>query len=586
MNIRTASISLCLAAVLPALAQGLHKEIDVKQKIEPVKREASRITVLPSLRLTPIEKPRLSFSDRTVTSRVPNLITTLDPMAYGDTLYVSPYRGYVALGVGTPLLNTLFSAGYRAIDNDKTRLSLWSQYDGDIYTRSIPVEAEGGGSRKMYWRDHTASIGADLHQAVGKKSFIDAGADYTYAYHNVPFADTYFGQNMSRANMQAIFSSSEDELDYTIAARWRHFGFYHMSGRERLASEEIYEGIGTLRQNLFGLGATSKVDMSDDSEIGLDVDADFLRTSDYLNPVYPFTTTAFNTARTSGLIALHPHYTYSTQTLRLRLGAEVDLSINDGKALHISPEASVAWTPSQLIALEAKATGGAQLNPLASLYDVTPYISPFLAYGQSHIPYAFDGKVTLGPVFGAYIELFGGYAKADSWLMPMYADELPAGALFNATDVSSWHLGAAVGYDYRDKLSARISYETAPNDYDKCYYMWRDRARHVVSADLKVRPVKNVLVTLGYEFRTGRRLFTPEEIDLGSAPSGESLTVFTNSPLNLGCVSNLSLGAALTVTDPLTIFARGENLLNRRFCHIGGRISQGTNFMVGASLKF
>lgn len=124
MNIRTAILALGLGVATLASAQGLHKEINVDQKIEPVKRDASRINVLPTLQLPAVSRPQLSFSDRVVTTRVPNAITTLAPMAYGDKLYESSYRGYVVLGLGAPLFNASFSAGYRAIDTEKTRLSL------------------------------------------------------------------------------------------------------------------------------------------------------------------------------------------------------------------------------------------------------------------------------------------------------------------------------------------------------------------------------------------------------------------------------------------------------------------------------
>lgn len=587
MNIRIASVSLGLILPLCTFAQGLHKEINVEQKIEPVKREAARINLLPSLQLPPVARPQLSFSDRVVTAHVPNTINTLDPVAFGDRLYVSPYRGYVALGLGAPLFNATFSAGYRAIDNDRTRLSLWSQYDGDIYTQTIPVTGGPSSSVKNYWRDHTASIGADIHQAVGKESFIDGGLDYTYAYHTVPIGHLSYGQNVSRVNARAIFSSHEDALEYSAGLRYRHFGFYHLSapaGYKYIYDKAPYS---TVRQNIFGASITTKLAASDESSIGLDVDADFLRTGKSLTPVYPFNDNmAVNGDKTTGLVSITPHYDYSASTVHARLGLQADLSVNDGKFFHIAPEVSLAWTPSQIVGFEVKAHGGSSLNSLSTLYDITPYISSFMTYGQSHIPYAFDGRITVGPFLGAYIEFFGGYAKANGWLMPTYVPATPGGAMFDRVDLSAWHFGAAIGYDYRKTLSARVSYETAPNDYDKSFYEWRDRAKHVVNAELKIRPIKPLLLSLDWEFRAGRRIYYTVVTDLDTSIPDHPLTIYTNEPTSLGCVSNLSLGAGFTVTDPLTIFARGENLLNRRFYHLGERYSQGTTFLIGASLKF
>jgi len=96
MDKRTIILAFGLSLCTGAFAQGLHKEITVEQEIVPQKRDASRITVLPTVTLPTIQPARLNYSDRVVTSRVPNAITTLEPIAFGDKLYTSPYKGYVA----------------------------------------------------------------------------------------------------------------------------------------------------------------------------------------------------------------------------------------------------------------------------------------------------------------------------------------------------------------------------------------------------------------------------------------------------------------------------------------------------------
>ncbi|WP_217938816.1 TonB-dependent receptor [Duncaniella muris] len=610
MNTRSTIFSLCLALGTPLFGQGLHKEINVEQEIVPVKRDAARITILPTLQLPAVSKPQLAFSNRVVTTRVPNSISTLEPVAYGENLFSSPYRGYVALGLGAPLFNGAFSAGYRILDTDRTRLSAWGQYDGDIYTQKTD-------ERKEYWRDHSASLGVDLHQAIGSKSFLNAGVDYTYGYHTIPSAWDSFSQSISRFNLSALYTSRAQGLDWTAALRYRHFGFYNSNAPQRLhfissvpdtdfpihiftpgqtgaadspapGQTEVYAvpGESPVRQNLFGASLTGKLSFGDNTSLGLDADADFLHTGSHLSPRYPYLSYGDYSAKdgsTVGLIALTPHLDYSSATVKARIGAQVDVSINNGRVFHIAPEASLAWTPSQLVGFEIKAHGGSDLNQLSSLYDVTPYLNSSMAYSQSHIPYALDGRVTVGPFFGAYLEFFGGYAKANDWLMPVVADSYLGGAVFDRIDLSAWHGGAAVGYDYRKQLSARISYETAPNDYDNSFYEWRDRARHVVNAELKLRPLTPLQITLGWQFRAGRRCYGMA--DNLSGATGD-LQIYSPQARSLGCVSDLSLGASYAATDALSIFAGGENLLNRRYYRIGDRYSQGIRFMIGASLKF
>ncbi|MCM1355806.1 MAG: hypothetical protein NC212_05300 [Staphylococcus sp.] len=583
MNTRIALIALSLLSVATVSGQGLHKEINVDQEIVPVKRDASRINVLPTLSLPAISRPQLSFSDRVVTTRVPNSITTLAPVAYLDKLHESPYRGYVALGLGAPLFNATFSAGYRAIDTEKTRLSIWSQYDGDIY-RDKHTDIVGGPVTEVtdYWRDHSATIGADLCQSVGKNTDLNANVDYTYAYHTAPIGVYTYSQNVSRANASVGLASHGDGLQYSIGARYGHFGFYHFdfpAGFNYLLADYPEKGA---RQNLAAIDGSVSLPMGETTEVAIDLSADFLHSSSHITPIHPLHFSFDNAgSETTGLIAVTPHFDFGSQAVKGHIGAEVDFSINDGKAIHIAPEVSFAWTPTQLLGIEIKAHGGSSLNSLAELYAYSPYLNPFATYGQSHIPVALDGRLTVGPFLGAYLELYGGYAKANGWLMPVENSYAGYG-IFDRVDLSAWHAGAAIGYDWRDRFSARVSYETAPNDYDNSYYEWRDRAKHVVNAELKVRPIKPLLVTLGWEFRAGRHTYYNNEVfgDLGV------FQYYTPVPVSLGCVSDLSLSAAYSVTDRLTVFLNGENLLNRRYDLFSFRPSQGTTVMVGASLKF
>ena len=76
-------------------AQDLHKDITVEQAVTPAKREASRITVLPTVQLTPVKAASLNYSSKVVTTNVPNTFTTLDPVAWGDKLYTSPYLSLI-----------------------------------------------------------------------------------------------------------------------------------------------------------------------------------------------------------------------------------------------------------------------------------------------------------------------------------------------------------------------------------------------------------------------------------------------------------------------------------------------------------
>ncbi len=56
--------------------------------------------------------------------------------------------------------------------------------------------------------------------------------------------------------------------------------------------------------------------------------------------------------------------------------------------------------------------------------------------------------------------------------------------------------------------------------------------------------------------------------------------------VSLRTVSDLTVGVGYSASRSLTLFARGQNLLGRRYYHLGMRPSQSACVMVGAGLKF
>lgn len=562
-----------------AWAQDLHKDITVEQEITPSRREASRIAVLPTVSLSPVKAASLSYSNKVVTTGVPNTFSVLDPVAWGDKIYTSPYRGYFDFGIGGPLFVGDVSSGYRILDNDKTRLSLWGQYNGDAYKRS-----------RTTWHDHTASLGLDLHQAVGRKAFLDAGLDYTYGFHDMAaFEGGRFSQSTSSVNASVSLSAHHSGLDYVAALRYGHFGYYnpHLPVLQSPADGGLldpYNGYEPVRQNQLGLSFGGRVAAGATSCVGVDLSADFLATGKHYVASIPFyeEDVELSRSRTTGLVTLTPYFENRSASTTLRIGADVDFAVNSGKTIRVAPDVTFAWHGMQILGLELRAYGGSTLNTLASLYDLSPYMNGSLAYRPSHMPYAFDAKVAFGPFFGGTVELFGGYAKADDQLMPVVGGIYPAGGVWESVDVKGYRYGARIGYDNGRTFSISASYEGSPSKWNRAWYENRDRARHIVSAQLKLRPVDKLNVTLGYEFRGGRScyMYDDETVDMAG------FDVYPMERVSLGAVSNLSLGIGVAPTDRLTVFVRGENLMGRKSLYIGGRPMQGINGMIGAALKF
>ena len=574
-----------LLFAVPAMGQELHKDITVEQQVNPSRRDAARIGVLPTVSLSPVKAAELTYSNKVVTTNVPNTFTTLDPVSWGESLFTSPYRGYLDLGIGGPLMTGDVSAGYRILDRDKTRMSLWGQYNGDIYKRSSTT-----------WHDHTASLGLDVNHTVGNNARLSAGVDYTYGFHDMPaWEEGRFSQSTSRINVNVGLDGRNSGLDYSAALRYSHFGFYnpHIPGltlpdqgvNPSIPVVDPYNGYLPVRQNLMGVSLGASLETSQVSRLGVEVNGDFLATGKHYEAIAPFADDNISSvrSRTTGLVTATPYYELQSAAATLRLGADVDFAINSGKTIRVAPDVTLAWHGTQIFGIEVRAHGGSTLNTLASLYDVTPYMNGSVAYRASHMPYVLDARMVFGPFFGTTVELFGGYAKADDYLMPVAGDIYPAGAAWQSLDIKGYRYGARIGYDNGKNIAFRASYEGAPSKYDKAWYDNHDRARHVIDAELKIRPVSRLLLTIGYEMRAGRACYAFDE-DFTVNIAGHD--VYEPQRVSLGAVSNLTFGAGFTATERLTLFLRGENLLGRKAMYLGFRPMQNINGMIGAALKF
>ena len=113
-------ISAAAAIIMPlaGMAQSLNKEITVERDIVPEQREATRIGFTPRITLRPVALKQLSYSENGVPAQVPASISVLAPAAYADSIYVSPYKGYAAIGF-MPRYNAAQSLGYRIIETER-----------------------------------------------------------------------------------------------------------------------------------------------------------------------------------------------------------------------------------------------------------------------------------------------------------------------------------------------------------------------------------------------------------------------------------------------------------------------------------
>ncbi len=573
--------ALALSAVITSQAKDLKTEITVDRTIVPVEREAHRLGSLsPQLLPSQVRQRKLSLADYTDPAEITRSASTLGPAAYADTFALSPYRGYASLGY-FPVFNLGASAGYKLIDNSRTRLGAWLQYDGMSYKPS-------GENAQGHYSDNTVAVGASLDQRVGSKSSLGARIAYSYAAIGLPDRFTNDSQNANIFDADLSWWSRAGLVGYHLKANFSHFGY----GKDVLFSEaDNAASAKAASENRFTFNAgIGYFGSSASPRAGLEVSADFIsRSNGYEQIEIADGVSSFSpsfapvSAGTLGVVSLTPYYAFNAGRVHGRIGAKIELSVGgNDKKFHIAPAVMLDWNVASQFAVYARFNGGEHLNSLRSLYDYCPFVGGMWQYNRSHIPVTADLGINVGPFTGFSARLFGGYAKANDWLMPQFAALMSKDGQnyvnatnYGACDIDGWHAGIGFSYDWRSIVKADVSAETASNGNDKAYYLWRDRAKYVINASIEVKPIKPLSLGIGYQLRTDRHNYLFDG-------TGDSDDI----SIKLRSISDLSFSASYAFSDALSVFARGENLLNRRYNLVTDIEAQGIKGLVGVAYKF
>lgn len=585
------------SAVLAANAQELKNEVVIEREVEPQERLVTRpASVTPSLFSPRIVRQQLNLSEYTGTGQLHRSLSMLEPAAYADTFAVSPYRGYAMLGY-FPTYNLEASAGYRFIDTKNSTVGAWLQYDGNSYNMATWALPESPlvntDAEKVKLNRHFLTIGAYGEQRF-KAGSLGLDLDYMHASVSQPMIADDLTQSANRFRANLGWQAASSALPWHLGANVGVFGFAKdiVYGTTAGRAGELAPDPKKPSETVFGVnGGISWV--KDSHSWNLDIDAKFQSLNSF-NSMNAVATTAPVSGTlvpewsitggkgvTLGVTNIRPRYHLGKEKFTLDLGLNVSIgSGGDDTGATFNPDVLFAWTPTQQASVWVRGKGERVLNTLSDMFEYNPYQLSTITYGHSDYYDALAG-INLGPVKGFTFEGWVGYSAANNWLTPCVVDYVP---LYVGHDMDGFRYGARVGWQWKDKLQIAVQAEGVNNsDIDDGYYMWRDHARWVVGAELRVTPTKALDITVDWNLRTGRRSFslTPEVYS-----QDFPYTYWTYERVDLGDVNELNVEARYRISEPVSVFARVNNCLAKRWTISPGVLSQRLHGLVGVALKF
>ena len=618
MNIDLCRIlpALALASLAPAAirAQELHENVSVEGTYRPDIIKAERFNTFPEHVSPKIETTPLAFDTRGVTAAFTPEARALGIVGW-RTDRAPQGRGYLHLDLGS-WLNSSLSAGYAAIDNDRTRLHISLQHNSSSLWR--PYGNDYPGSSRRY--NYDESLAARFCHTFSRAGLLEAQLQYRFSafnyysflpsplFYNPTYADAGKtpeapGQTLNDIAFRVGFSSPTGSPGrWHAALRTRYFGMrdLYIPG---------YEGLQTLkatRETLIGAEGGYSFAWNCGSSLGIDADLSALL---YNNPEY-----FGNLAAPSdyAMLRLRPYYSFTRDNLIVSVGAAIDLAFNAPGSdagshyslFHIAPDVK-ADLKAGPVGLYIHLGGGSALQTLSGNFERFYYTMPALACAQP-VYTPLDGRlgIQFGPFSGFSAGLEAAYRTSShvpfsGWYPAMlnYGTSLYPGlerpGQFNPLYALSAESRRVHGWRFRlnaayaasiFKLEGDVAY--MPQSGQNGWTDGLDRTRWELSAKFSIRPIKPLHLAVGYKYRGVRFLDMPWDMQLGSGSVVIDGKTTTHTALRLDDLCMLNAEASWNFTSRFSIGVSADNLLNHKTTYLPSLPLQGIDIRGNITLTF
>lgn len=531
----------------------MNRTVTVEQEYTPDIMDASKVNVLPKVEEPTVNKNEVQYA------------TTLFPATSIPASLMRPYTGkeiqsgskpgYVRAGYGN-YGNLDLLANYLFRLSDKDKLNIRFQMDGMDGKLTMPGEDEKWNA--YYYRTR-------------------ANVDYTHQFNRV---DLNIAGNFGLSNFNLApnqpgkqkFTSGDFHLglkstDENYPLQFKAETNLMMYNRQNNNTFLFNDALGETQIHTKGLVSGA---ISDEQSINIGLDMRNLIYNKELKqgeiPVYE--------SRTA--LALNPSYEFNSDSWKLHIGANVDLSFGGGKSFQVSPDIVAQYLFSDSYVLYAQATGGKIVNDFRRLETISPYALPANSIQDTYEQFNGSLGFKASPCPGLWFNLYGGYQDLKDDLYQFYESHIDedqtSGSTpeqfinLGTTHSSNFYAGMKISYEYKDiiTLSAAGTYR---NWDTKENYALLLKPASEFNFNVDFRPVTGLNVNIGYDY-IGREKVDVKDFD------------------KLSAVSNLHAGASYHVFKGVSVYARINNLLNKKYQYYLGYPTEGLGFLGGLSFQF
>ncbi len=545
-------LNTCLSiCTLPCLAQ-MDNVVEVENNFRPTVKDANKVNTLPDFEQTPSTHYSVEYTTRTF--HTDNFAFQPIWAARNTQLLKPEKKGFATLGYG-PGTNILGRLAYTFDLSSADRLSL------DLSSRGYKSDINHVVTAFPKWesRMFNTRVRAEyVHQLRPLSEF----------YVKAGYGTDVFNYQTLNTATAGTDKQHNDLIDLNVGITsytWEQFGISGEAELHTFGQRHPVNYSDGNSETLIHAHVTPEYMFTDNlsADIGLCVDY----------ATYGMDAPAGAVSAVDGYTSFDatPHVYWHNGFIDVKAGVYV----NDD--LDIAPDADVTFHISPALDIYLQAYGGEVKNNFRHFASMSPYWA--FASTSFKMENQFDqlrsrGGVRLKPTAVLTLDLSAGYdiSKHRAEIADFYIDTTADDYLYapiTFADGKHFFANACVRYKYKDIVGADLNTRFNKWDTDlkidglNTDVLWRPVFE--TDCSVTVQPVRHLNVGVDFLFETFDSAAGRYERD-----------------------NTLNLGATASYTFPLglTVYAKGDNLMNRKYDQYTMYRTPGVNFVVGAAITF